>query len=104
MTKVTYIPTSLYFNTPQVNQVLEYLSFWNGNYPIYSSSDNILLLETKYDKRPDLLSNDLYGSPNWWWIFMIYNPDKIQDPIYDFVPGISIRIPNKSNLPSSIGE
>lgn len=98
MTTVTYAPTSPYAQTPQENQYLEYLGFWNGTFVEPSSTDGLLLIQAKYNNRPDLLSNDLYGSTAYWWIFTMYNPDQIQDPIYDLKAGMTIRFPNKNNL------
>lgn len=103
MTKVTYGANSLYAETPQANQILEYLDFWNGEFVYNSNNDYVITLETKYNNRPDLLSQDLYGTTSWWWIFALYNPDSIQDPIYDMKAGISIRYPNKNNLPRMSG-
>lgn len=103
MTDITYNPNSLYANTPQLNQYLEYLGFWKGDFVNSNSNDVTMTLEAKYDKRPDLLSQDLYNTTSWWWIFMLYNPDKIQDPIYDFVAGKTIIVPNKQNLPKTYG-
>lgn len=102
MTAVTYSPNSPYYQTPQQNQYLEYLGFWNGPFVYSSSTDGLLEIQAKYDKRPDLLSYDLYGSTAWWWIFALYNQDKIQDPIYDLRAGITIRYPNKNTLPRAL--
>lgn len=104
MTTVTYNPSSPYASTPQENQILEYLGFWNGAFPTPSLSDGQLTIEAKYDKRPDLLSQDLYGTTQWWWVFTLWNPNIIQDPIYDLRAGITIRFPSRDNLPRSVNE
>tara|TARA_B100000902_G_scaffold36868_2_gene44070 strand:+ start:5485 stop:5790 length:306 start_codon:yes stop_codon:yes gene_type:complete len=57
-------------------------------------------LTSKYEHRPDLLAQDLYSNSKLWWVFTLYNRNKILDPIYDFVPGLTIRVPNNA---SSIG-
>ena len=101
MTRVTYSPNSPYSQTPQENQYLEYLGFWNGVFVFPSGTDGLLVIQSKYDNRPDLLSYDLYGTTAYWWIFTLYNQDKIQDPIYDLKAGMTIRYPNKQNLPRS---
>jgi hypothetical protein len=99
MTTVNYLPSSPYANTDQVNVYLEYLDFWNGPYILPQSTDDVYTVQPKYDKRPDLLSYDHYGSTGWWWIFAARNPDKIKDPIYDLKAGMTIYLPNKANLP-----
>lgn len=98
MTKVTYLKSSPYYGTEQVNKYLEYLDFWPGISVPPSSDDVLLILETKYTKRPDLLSFDMYQTPQLWWAFMVRNPDVIRDPINDFLPGINIYIPSKEVL------
>lgn len=98
MTKVTYLKSSPYQGTQQVNRYLEYLDFWAGVDIAPSNDDTLMILETKYTKRPDLLSFDLYQTPQLWWTFMVRNPDVIRDPINDFLPGIAIYAPNKEQL------
>jgi len=38
-----------------------------------------------------------------WWVFAIRNPNVIQDPIFDFQPGVIIYIPQKTNLTTALG-
>jgi hypothetical protein len=90
---INYEPTSPYSKTDQINQYVSYLDFWAAVAIPPSSSDVIVRLETKYNKRPDLLSQDLYGTPQLWWVFASRNPDIIKDPIYDFKPNIVIYAP-----------
>ena len=56
-----------------------------------------------YAYRPDLLAYDLYGSSRLWWVFAQRNPNELEDPIYDFAPGITIQIPKLSNLQNDLG-
>lgn len=60
-------------------------------------------IDAIYENRPDLLAYDLYGDPSLWWVFSVRNPNVIQDPIYDFLPGVIIYIPQKQNLVASLG-
>lgn len=95
MTKSTYLKSSPYYKTEQVNKYLDYLGFWSGvNIPA-SNDDMLMILEAKYTKRPDLLSFDMYQTPQLWWAFILRNPDVIRDPINDFLPGIAIYVPSK---------
>lgn len=64
--------------------------------PTYT--DKKVILEAKYHERPDLLSNDEYGTPKYWWVFMERNKDVIFDPIFDFKAGIVIFIPPIESL------
>jgi hypothetical protein len=52
-------------------------------------------LKQQYNRRPDKLAYDLYGDAKLWWIFALYNRNNIQDPIHDFITGLTILIPNK---------
>lgn len=60
-------------------------------------------IENQYKHRPDLLAYDLYGNAKLWWVFVQRNMSTIKDPIYDFMPGITIFIPKKSNLEKFLG-
>lgn len=92
-----YKSNSVYKKTPANKKYLE-------NYvpPVQISANNteIITLESKYKHRPDLLAYDRYGDANLWWIFILYNRNTIVDSIYDFEPGIKLRVPINS---SSIG-
>ena len=59
-------------------------------------------VENKFDRRPDLLANALYGSTRLWWIFTKRNMNLIQDPINDFRAGMIIRLPQKSAVANFI--
>ena len=50
-----------------------------------------------------MLAYDLYGEPALWWVFMQRNLDVLQDPVYDFVPGVEIYIPKNSSLRTVLG-
>ena len=60
-------------------------------------------IDAIYKNRPDLLSYDLYGTTGLWWVFSIRNPNVLQDPVFDFVPGTYIYIPKKENLTAALG-
>lgn len=51
------------------------------------------VIEAKYNRRPDLLANDMYGSPKVWWVFVHYNRDQLKDPVMDFTSGLKIKAP-----------
>jgi len=96
----TYSSTSPWFNTSQNNLYLELLEIR----PIPAEDDDFeYTIEPQYRHRPDLLAFDLYGSPSLWWVFSQRNMNKVKDPIYDFEPGVKIKIPKKSNLDKYLG-
>jgi hypothetical protein len=59
-----------------------------------SDYDKIVIIPPAYDQRPDLMSQNEYGTPRLWWVFAVRNPDKIIDPIQDFLAGMEIYVPN----------
>jgi hypothetical protein len=95
-----YKTTSPYYRTKQNKLYLELLTIR----PVPAETDDFLYtIENQYENRPDLLAYDLYGTPKLWWVFVQRNMDVIKDPIFDFVPGIKIYIPKKTNLERYLG-
>ena len=95
-----YSSTSPYFATPQNDINLEPLV--RRNFAI-EDDDQSYTIERTYAYRPDLLAYDLFGSPRLWWVFAQRNPDQIEDPIYDFKPGVTVQLPKKENLLKDLG-
>lgn len=50
---------------------------------------------TKEDGRPDLISNNIYGDTQYWWILMLYNDYVI---VEDFKIGEQIKYPSLTEL------
>jgi hypothetical protein len=95
-----YSASSPWYNTASNNLYLDLLTIR----PIPSEDDDYAYtLEPQYRHRPDLLAYDLYGSSKLWWVFAQRNMDTIKDPVYDFEPGVTIKIPKHSNLKRYLG-
>jgi hypothetical protein len=86
---------SQYAKTRIINDYLDVLKL-----PRISSrsDDEYYTIENKYDKRPDLLAYDLYGSTRLWWVFIVRNMDLFEDPIDDFTAGTIIRLPSNDAI------
>ena len=95
-----YSRTSPYFNTSENEVNLEIL---NPRTITAEDDDQSYTIERTYAYRPDLLAYDLYGSPRLWWVFAQRNPDQLEDPIYDFRPGVTIQLPKPANVKSDLG-
>jgi len=96
----TYTVASPYANTPQNNLYLELLNIR----PVPAETDDFLyVIENQFKHRPDLLSFMIYGTPKLWWVFVQRNMEVLKDPIYDFLPGVQIYIPKKTNLFKFLG-
>lgn len=95
-----YSSTSPWFLTPIVNNYLDVLT----PRPIEKSNEDFpYVIEPQYNRRPDLLAYDMYGNAKLWWVFAQRNPDKIQDPIFDFIAGVEIFLPRKNTLLQNLG-
>lgn len=96
----TYSQTSPWATTRLTQDYLDILSIR----PVSAEVDDYTYeISTYYTYRPDLLANDLYGTPKLWWVFSQRNMDILRDPIFDFVAGTKIRIPNKNSLFKVLG-
>jgi hypothetical protein len=95
-----YSNTSPWYATPIRENFLDIFEIRT----IAAEEDDFLYkIEAQYTHRPDLLAYDLYGTSRLWWVFIQRNMDVLQDPIYDFVPGVKIFIPKKDSLLASLG-
>jgi len=95
-----YSSTSPYFGTTEFSDSLDIL---NPRTLTAEADDQSYTIERTYAYRPDLLAYDLYGTPRLWWVFVQRNPDQIEDPIYDFRPGVTIQLPKKENVLTDLG-
>ena len=95
-----YSNTSPYADTGMTGDHLDIL---NPRTLTAEQDDQSYTVERTYAYRPDLLAYDLYGSPRLWWVFVQRNPDQLEDPIYDFKPGVTIQLPKKENLLKDLG-
>jgi hypothetical protein len=86
---------SQYANT-DVNDY--YLDLWvKVDVPV-SIYDKKITLEPRHHERPDMLSFEMYGTKDYWWVFMQRNQDLIFDPIYDFKAGMEIYVPEMGDV------
>jgi hypothetical protein len=97
----SYESTSPYFDTPVINN--QYLGLMIER-PIPKLIDDLsMIINETYNLRPDLLAFDLYGDSNLWWVFAMRNPNQLPDPLFDFVTGTTIYLPQKSTLETVLG-
>ena len=96
----TYSSTSPYFATSQTSINLDLFV----PRPITAEKDDqFYTIERTYAYRPDLLAYDLYKTPRLWWVFAQRNPNELEDPIYDFKPGVTIQLPKPANISNDLG-
>lgn len=96
-----YPTTSPYNQTGIVNnQFLDVMI----NRPVPSDPTDVYWQITPiYNLRPDLLAFDLYSDSRLWWVFAQRNPNRLKDPLFDFVTGVYIYIPNINTLRVALG-
>ena len=56
-----------------------------------STNDKYTVITKGYEYRPDLVSYQAYGTPDFWWKIMEVNGIK---DIFDFKSGLNIVIPD----------
>jgi hypothetical protein len=95
-----YAKTSAYYNTGFYGKYLDVMTYRNF---AKSESDASMTINATYANRPDLLAFDLYGDADLWWVFTARNPNVLRDPVFDFLPGVTIFIPNKNTLVRDLG-
>ncbi len=100
MARIEYSSTSPYAATPQTES---FLGLYSHRRIPASSDDRTIVLDAKYHLRPDLLAYDLYGNPQYWWVFLVRNMDFIRDPIWDFKAGLEIVVPTNKHLRATLG-
>jgi hypothetical protein len=62
-------------------------------------SDRLYTVPAQFEDRLDLISNGMYGLPDFWWA--IAEANGLVDPLMEASEGVQIRIPLKSRLPST---
>lgn len=97
---VTYNRASPYANTERFSFYLDVANI--PDIP-FDPSDVQYEIDAIYKNRPDLLAYDLYGDTNLWWVFSVRNPNTLQDPIFDFIPGATIYVPKKDTVTAALG-
>lgn len=98
---MAYPSTSPYYLTPLFrNQFLEIMT--NRSIPI-DPLDQYWQITPTYNLRPDLLAYDLYEDSKLWWVFAQRNPNALPDPLFDFVTGKYIYVPQLPNLKKALG-
>jgi len=71
-------------------KLLTYNTYKKHSFPA-SKRDKFAVVTKKYEYRPDLLSSDAYGAPDFWW--RILEANDIKD-IYEFKAGLNVRLPD----------
>lgn len=98
---MSYSQSSPYYNTEIQND--DYLDVMINRSIPYNPLDVFWEITVVYQYRPDLLAYDLYGDAGLWWVFAQRNPNNLKDPMFDFVAGKKIFIPQLTTLKEVLG-
>jgi hypothetical protein len=98
---MSYPKTSpYYFSSVYNNQFLDVMV----NRPLPTTETDIYWeISQTYNLRPDLLAYDLYSDSKLWWVFAQRNPNRLKDPLFDFVAGVGIYLPKQETLTQALG-
>jgi hypothetical protein len=94
------VPTSRYLNSKVIyygNQKKMTFNTYKRQDFTESQDDKFMLVTAGYEYRPDLVSQKVYFTPDYWWRIMEAN--NISD-ILDFRSGITVRLPINFSIPS----
>lgn len=95
MARYNYPSASPYYDTPQLD--------WRLGRYVHRAikpavGDEYYTVASKYHNRPDRLAYDLYGSVEYFWVFMARNMNLIRDPIFDLKMGMTIVLPTHDTV------
>lgn len=98
---MAYSQSSPYYLTQVYkNQFLDFMV--NRPIPV-DPTDDYWIITATYNMRPDMLAYDLYSNSKLWWVFAQRNPNRLKDPMFDFVEGTGIYIPKLATLQQALG-
>ena len=92
---------SPYEKTPVNNQ--GYLDILIPRAVPVNKEDILFTITSEYTYRPDLLAHITYGRKDLWWVFAQRNMDILKDPVFDFVAGTKIFLPDPNSLRNTLG-
>lgn len=98
---MSYPQTSPYYLSKIYNN--KFLDFMINRPIPLNPLDQYWEITQTYHLRPDLLAYDLYDDSNLWWVFAQRNPNTIKDPLFDFVTGTKIYLPQLPVLKTALG-
>ncbi len=91
---------SRYVQGGETDRLPNRLDWWERRNFDRRDDDIKLTLSIRYNLRPDLLSFDLYGTPNLAWLILQYN--NIVDINEEFITGKQIVVPSEPRVQSEI--
>lgn len=85
------LPSRITFLFNEDQQPVRY--YTRSSLPKFGISSNDTYVITTVGDRLDLLASQYYGSSNYYWVFYLANPDKLDAGSLFPPPGVQLRIP-----------
>ena len=90
-----FVPASSRYTDSKIlyyteRKLLTFNTYKKHNIPI-TKNDKYTVVTAGTEYRPDLVSQNAYGTPDFWWKIMEAN--NIKD-VYEFKAGLNLRLPN----------
>ena len=101
ITPVVYRSSSPYATTEYIEG--KFLDILNYKKLPAEADDIYQAIGATYEYRPDLMSFDLYKSPEYWFVFALRNRDVLIDPVWDFKAETKIYIPKLNTVLRYLG-
>lgn len=87
-----------YSSTPITDFYLDLANLPTAAELIGNKKTQTIVVEPRFEFRPDLLSYSLYGNSNYWWTIVLINRNQILDPIRDLRAGMVLRVLSKTDI------
>lgn len=87
-----------YLDTPITDFYLDLAKLPRAEDIVNGRTTETIVVDPKFQHRPDLLSYSLYGNSSYWWIIALLNRNQLQDPIRNLKAGMELRILNKNDI------
>jgi hypothetical protein len=76
-----------------------------ANFPSTANmTGNYIVVPPECNNRIDLFSYQQYGSSRLWWVIALANADIVKDPIWDFISGLTLLVPDRGILATQYPE
>jgi hypothetical protein len=83
-----------------VEQFPKRIGWWERKVMEFANSDVQFVITPQYNKRPDTLAYNMYGSARMQWLVLQFN--SIVDINEEFITGATIRLPLRSRVFSEL--
>ena len=87
-----------YAATPVTDFYLDLAKLPTATELLKNKTAEIIVVDSKFEHRPDLLSYELYGNSSYWWVIVLLNRTQLEDPIRDLKAGMMLRVLPKTAI------